>query len=55
MIELFDLILGLTADVDAQAFIELGILLREDDGEVGIAAPEIIQLLQHPLFWTSIL
>ena len=27
MIELFDLILGLTADVDAQAFIELGILL----------------------------
>ena len=49
MIELFDLILGLTADVDAQAFIELGILLREDDGEVGIATPEIVQLLQHPL------
>lgn len=44
VIQLLDLVPRLAADVDAQALVELGVLLREDDGEVCLAAPQIIQL-----------
>ena len=49
VIQLLDLVLRLTADVDAQPVIQLRVLLRQDDGEVGIAAPQLVQLLQHQL------
>ena len=35
--------------MDAQALIELCVLLGENHREVGVAAPQIIQLLQHTL------
>ena len=49
MIELLHLIFRLAAYLDPQALIELGVLLGENDGEVGVTAPQIVQLLQHPL------
>ena len=47
MIQGFYLIARLAAHIDAQPLIELGILLRNDNGEVGVAAPQVLQLCLH--------
>ena len=47
MIQLLDLILRLAADVDPQPLIELHVLFGDDDGEMRIAALQILQLRLH--------
>lgn len=45
MIQLLDLVLWLTAHVDAQPLVQLHILLGDDHREVGVAALQILQLV----------
>ena len=45
VVQLLHLIAGLAGDVDAQTLVELLVLLGDDDGEVGVAAPEAAELL----------
>ena len=45
MIQPLGLVFGLTADPDAQPLENLQVLFADDDGEVGLAAPESRQLL----------
>ena len=47
MIQLLDLILRLAADVDPQPLIELHVLFGNDDGEMRIAALQILQPVSY--------
>ena len=45
VIQLFHFVFRLTADVDAQPLIELDVLAGDDNGEMGVTAPQLSQLL----------
>ena len=47
MVEALDLVFGLAADIDAEAAVELNILLGDNDGEVSITALEGGKLILH--------
>ena len=41
----FDLVFGFAGHLDAEAFVELYVLLGYDDREVGVRAAELVKLL----------
>ena len=47
VVEALDLVFGLAADIDAEAAVELNVLLRDNDGEVSVAALEGGEILFH--------
>ena len=49
MVQLFDLVPRLAGHMDAEPLVELDVLLRDDDGEVRVAAAQTAELLLREL------
>lgn len=49
MVQLFDLVPRLAGHMDAEALVELDILLRDDNGEMRVAAAQAAELLLREL------